>query len=455
MNTPTILLIGVEDDIKVLLKEIFSQVITIEIPLNTKAIRELEQNLEPCLILAKTPQEQDGFSPAELAQLLRVRFKELPCYLYFKSKDGFQKKLLENNGFTDVFLLPTDAFHVRSCLSEIVVISSLGNIRFYRPVKLIDINAGDVLNFDTSLYLPVNRKFVKLTNAGEFIDQEKIQRIKDHHFNTVQVALDQLGQFYAYTAQRLRNIPHSTLSVTEKKEKLMQAVRDLMTDLFDDRTSTFESGQEIMRDCSAIVKNYILQETTSDWYLRIEQVLGQSGDDYSHAGNVSTLAALFSIGLGVGNPEELALAGLLHDIGITELPYQIQNTPPEKMTPDELMEYQKHPDLSINMIRSRKIAVSEQVTKIIQQHHELYNGDGYPRGLFGDRILKEAQILAIADRFDELTSDRGGNEKKLKPMEAVEKLRDEQLKNPAKIRYNPELLKNILSLFKSQNLPSV
>ena len=117
------------------------------------------------------------------------------------------------------------------------------------------------------------------------------------------------------------------------------------------------------------------------------------------------------------------------------------------MTPEEFTEYKKHPDLTINLIKSRKIAVSDQVTKIILQHHELYNGDGYPNGLFGDRIMKEAQILAIADCFEELTSYHGKTEKPCSPTEAVHQLMDEQLKNPSKIKFNPELLKNILSLF--------
>jgi HD-GYP domain-containing protein (c-di-GMP phosphodiesterase class II) len=455
MNTPTVLLIGVEEEIKILIEDILNQVNIVEIPLDTKQIRNLDKTLEPCLILSKTPGKSNDFKSEEIIQLLRIQFKDTPSYLYFKNKDGFNKDLLSNNGFTEVFLLPTDLFHMRSCITEILSIASLGSIRFYRSVKLIDIYAGDILNFDTSLYLPVNRKFIRLSNAGESLDNEKIERIKNHHFNSVHVTIDQLGQFYAYTAQRLKNIPNSNLSITEKKEKLMHAVRELMTDLFNDKVATFESGQEILKDCSAIVKSYILQDSTSDWYLRIEQVLGQNGDDYSHAGNTSTLAALFSIGLGIGNPEDLALAGLLHDIGITELPYNIQNTTPDKMTPIEFEEYKKHPDLTVNLIKSRKIVVSESVIKIIQQHHELYNGDGYPQGLFGDRIMKESQILAIADRFDELTSARGEHDKPLKPIEAVQKLTEEQMKNPAKIKYNPELLKNILSLFPQPNKPTI
>ena len=384
LNTPTILLIVVEEDVKLLLADIFSKVNIIEIPMDTKSIMALDSSLAPCLILSRTSTEKNSSNTHELAQLIRTHFIDQPCFLYFKSKDGFKKSLLENSGFTEVFLLPTDTYHLRSCISEILTVSSLGTIRFYRSVKLIDIVAGDVLNFDTSLFLPVNRKFIKLSNVGEALDQERIQRIKEHHFNTIHVTLDQLDQFYTYTAQRLKNISTSNLSATEKKEKLMYAIRELMSDLFDDKIATPESGQEIMKDCAAIVKSFILQDATSNWYLRIEQVLGQAGNEYSHAGNVSTFAALFSIGLGIGNPEELALAGLLHDIGITELPYNIQIIDPEKMNLEEFTEYKKHPELTINLIKSRKIAVSDQVTKIIQQHHELYNGDGYPNGLYGE-----------------------------------------------------------------------
>ena len=453
MNTPTILLISVEDDIKESLKDIFEKVKIVETPLITKAITELPKNIEPGIIIVRNPVVKDGVSALELAQIIRMRFKEVPCYLYFKSKDGFQRNVLVQNGFTDVFLLPTDRAHFRSCLSEVLSIASLGAIRFYRSVKLIDINAGDILNFDTSLYLPTNHKYVKLSIAGDSLDEERIQRIKGHHFSSIQVTLEQLGRFYEYTAQRLKNIQSTWSNSTERREKMTQAIRELMSELFEEDSNSYKSGQEIMKDCSEIVKSFILNDSKSDWYARIEQVLGNSGDDYSHSGNVSTLAALFSIGLGLGNPEEIALAGLLHDIGITELPYDIQNTPPDKMTPEQMTEYIKHPDLTINLIRSRKIVVSDHVTKMILQHHELYNGDGYPKGLFGDRIMKEAQLIAIADRFDELTTIKDTESGKLlSPTQAVKKLKQEQLQNPSKIKYNPELLKNILTLFPEKDL---
>jgi len=108
--------------------------------------------------------------------------------------------------------------------------------------------------------------------------------------------------------------------------------------------------------------------------------------------------------------------------------------------------YKKHPEMSINLIKSRKLIVPDIVSKAILQHHELYNGSGYPSGLFGDRICKEAQIIALADRFDYLTRVREGRPL-MTPSQAVDHLKGLQVNDPSRIHYEPELLKKLLNLF--------
>jgi HD-GYP domain-containing protein (c-di-GMP phosphodiesterase class II) len=447
MSAPLAILIGIEPDIKSQFNDLFGSIRVLEVPLDTKSIREIDPASEPAIIFSKHPSEKDGFSAYELSQLIRMSFQEVPSFLYFKDKEGFKKDLTENNGFDDIFMLPTDAGHLRASLIEIISVSSLGTVQFYRPVKIIDINAGDVLDFDTNIYLPVNRKYVRLTNAGEAMDAAKIDKIKEHHFNTVHVVFDQLGQFYSYMAKRLRAITNSSFGITEKRQRMNHAIREMLTDLFQDGITSYESGQRILKDCSEIVKSYIMQGDSADWYKRIEQVLGQNKDEYSHTGNVSTLAALFSLGTGIGKPEDLALAGLVHDVGLIDLPYEIRTKDPRKMKPDELKEYQKHPLMSVNLIKSKKIILSDHVSKIIQQHHEFVSGDGYPNGIFGDRILKESQLLSIADRFDYLLNGDEDENNRFTPAQAIQIIRDEQGTNPSKFRYQPELLDTVLGLF--------
>ncbi|NDF14334.1 HD domain-containing protein, partial [bacterium] len=137
-----------------------------------------------------------------------------------------------------------------------------------------------------------------------------------------------------------------------------------------------------------------------------------------------------------------------HDIGISELPPAIQSLEPEKMTPAQLEIYKTHPERSLKLIKSRRIVISDSVSKAVLQHHERYNGSGYPSGLFGDRISKEAQILSLADTFDYLTRIREGKPL-VTPQQAVERLRNMQVNDPSRIHYAPELLKRLLSLFPS------
>ncbi len=439
-----ILTIGLEPEVQKIIEDLLANTKVTAIPMDIeKLMGDLE--VSPCLVISGYPKE--GVSVIELAQMLRMQYQGLPIFLCCQSREGFERKAFIKNGFTDAFLLPMDTMNLRGALSDTLAKVSNGAIRVFRPVKIIDVEPGAKLDFDVSVYLSANQKYVKVSNAGDELDGDRASRMKKANVNNVFVPAEQMPKFYQYSAQRLKSIGKSgKLSVTEKKEKLTEAVRDLISNLFTNEAVGFESGQDLMKDCSEIVKSYIIDDAENEWYARMQQVLGEREGTYSHASNVSTFAALFSMGLAVGKPEDLALAGLLHDIGIAELPAELQFKPYEEMNPDEKKLYHKHPEMSINLVRRRKIVVPEIVSKMILQHHELFNGEGFPNGYFGDRICKEAQVLALADKFDELTALKDGKPT-MTPSQAVAFLRSEQAKDPSKIHYNPELLKKLISLF--------
>ncbi len=437
---PTILMVGVASKVEEMIQPILSSATTVAMSMDVEKLLE-ETSLIPDVVLSGPPRE--GVSANLLAETLRKKYPEIPIYICFTEKSGFERKLFIRSGFTDAFLVPIDSTNLNQALSDHLAQASHGTIKVQRPVKIVDLEPGQSLDFDVSVLLPMNRKYIKINSAGEPIDQDRVEKLKKHKMNNVFVPAEQMKNFYSYSAKRIKNIEGSTtMSVTERREKMATVVRELISGMFTEEASGFDAGHSILKDCGEIVKTYILDGAKNEWYARILEVMGEKGGAYTHSGNVSTLAALFSMGLGIGKPEDLAMAGLLHDIGIAELPVDLQLMDPEKMNLAQKAVYQKHPELSVNMIKSRRIIMPEIVMKMILQHHENFDGTGYPKKMTGDRICKEAQILSIANRFEELTALEPGH-RMMSPNDAVQWMQQEK-------KFNPEILDKLMTLFTSR-----
>ncbi|MBI4734320.1 MAG: diguanylate cyclase [Rubrobacteridae bacterium] len=129
-------------------------------------------------------------------------------------------------------------------------------------------------------------------------------------------------------------------------------------------------------------------------------------DSYTHrhSQNVSKLAGKLAIAAGF-KPEEvrrIEVAGLLHDIGKIGVPDRILNKP-GKLTDKEMQVIMNHPVISAHIVQSSSL---KDMAQLIQAHHERWDGNGYPDGLKGEDMPVEARILAIADTYDAMTTDR-------------------------------------------------
>jgi len=109
------------------------------------------------------------------------------------------------------------------------------------------------------------------------------------------------------------------------------------------------------------------------------------------------------LGLQRKNLKKLYNAALLHDIGKIGIPESILNKN-GKLTSEEFEFVKKHPEIGANVVS--KIPQLRDLVPIILYHHERTDGSGYPEGLSKDRIPFLARILAVADVFDALVSDR-------------------------------------------------
>lgn len=140
---------------------------------------------------------------------------------------------------------------------------------------------------------------------------------------------------------------------------------------------------------------------------------------FQHSFNVAVLAGIMGIAKGFNRNqlEELGIGALLFDIGMTKVPASIIARE-GRLTPDEFALVRSHTTEGFDILRKYH-DISVVSAHCALQHHERFNGSGYPRGLKGSEIHMYAQIVGLADTFDALTSPRP-HRKRYTSSEAIE-----------------------------------
>ena len=124
-----------------------------------------------------------------------------------------------------------------------------------------------------------------------------------------------------------------------------------------------------------------------------------------HSERVAEIAQKIGLALHL-SPRELETlhrGALLHDLGKIGVPAEILDKP-GKLTEEEFSAIKTHPELGARILEP--ITVYEDIVPLLLEHHEWFDGQGYPRGLSGEAITLGARILAVADVVDSLCSDR-------------------------------------------------
>jgi putative nucleotidyltransferase with HDIG domain len=143
------------------------------------------------------------------------------------------------------------------------------------------------------------------------------------------------------------------------------------------------------------------------------------------------------VGLPESDVENVRMAALLHDLGKVTVPDDILKKP-GRLSKEEMDVIKKHPIHGAKMIES--IEPLQEAREIIRHHHEYFDGSGYPDGLKGKEIPLGARIIAVADAFDAMTTNRPY--RKALPMEKV----IQEMKDFSGIQFDPDIVDIFLSI---------
>lgn len=137
------------------------------------------------------------------------------------------------------------------------------------------------------------------------------------------------------------------------------------------------------------------------------QVEKKDGYTAGHCNRIKELSMLVGTELGLSSDELyiLNLAAFFHDIGKVNVPDEILNKP-GKLTDDEFEIMKKHTTWGRETLAGTSFIDLIKAGEIVEQHHERYDGFGYPNELKRDEISIEAAIISVVDAFDAMTTDR-------------------------------------------------
>lgn len=229
-----------------------------------------------------------------------------------------------------------------------------------------------------------------IIGQNQILTEDFLNNLPNFIYNDIWVYLDSFTKVW--------NLPEETIENYKKYSKVLSLVLGNLD--HSNATHSILNLDDFEQLCTQLTldfkQNYSLLGCTN----LIAQL---DYTTYTHSLNVAFLGVLICRWCNLGtNMEDLVIkTGLLHDIGMINLP---TNSYKGEMTADEISEYEKHPIYGYN-ITSKIKELSPEVSKAILAHHENCNGTGFPLRLSSPYISKLAKVIALADAYDRLHSE--------------------------------------------------
>lgn len=233
-------------------------------------------------------------------------------------------------------------------------------------------------------------------------------------------------------------IHNSKLTAQQKAKAIQKHSVSMISNLFNSPTA--DNIKQTKKGISEIVDLILSHEEMSKYLLSITS---HDYCTYTHSVNVGFLGVSLSKVLfrrsTAHDMHELGAGFFLHDLGKVHIDAAIIKKP-GILTETEMEQMRKHPGLGYTILRKAD-QLSHECKKIVMQHHERFDGRGYPYGLSGEEIHLYGRICSIADVFDALTSDRPYRQK-LSTFGALKLMKEEMISH-----FHEELFEQFVLLF--------
>ncbi len=243
-----------------------------------------------------------------------------------------------------------------------------------------------------------------LLSSGVKIDETYIKRIKEIGVPALYIRDGNIGK-----------VEYDDVISEQTRQEALKVTKDVMNSVRLSSDFDFKKVKKVVDD---LVSELL---TSKDLLIALVDMRAANEVGFFHGVNTTVLSVITGIAMGYDTKKlgQLACGALFHDIGTIMLPPELMKKQ-APLSAEENEQIMKHPELGFNILR-KKEGVSLMSAHVALQHHEKYDGTGYPRGLAGDDISEFARIVAIAAIYDNLVSI-GVEAKRVLPHQAIEHL---------------------------------
>jgi HD-GYP domain-containing protein (c-di-GMP phosphodiesterase class II) len=261
-----------------------------------------------------------------------------------------------------------------------------------------------------ALFLKHEENYVLYKAPGlPFTDKDR-SRLAEHNVRELYIYSGELSSYNQYVESNLSTYLHDeNLPPKKRQEILCSASVNYVNELFN--TPSNYVRQNLDR-CRHLI-SYILEEKLDPAVLleTLGGLVKHNNYTYVHSIQVSSYTIALHARMFKLNEDELIDVGIgsvFHDYGKIYIPVEILEKP-TRLTPVEFHEVKKHSEYGYDLLKMLDVFTPSSLD-IVRSHHEKINGGGYPDGLHGENISRSSRIVAIADVYSALTTNRSYRE---------------------------------------------
>ena len=308
----------------------------------------------------------------------------------------------------------------------------------FSKIKIEDFYTPKTISFDVFIRLKKGR-YIKILHAGDQMEEERLERYRKNKKTAwlyfKKEDLDKYVPFQNFLAGKV--VGHTSTKPDTQLGIFKNVAEKYQEQSFFEgvNSKVLEQGKQIAFNISKLVEK---EEGLTEY---LSSCSTRDPGFPSHTFLVTLFATAVVKQFQWHSPkilETIALAGLLHDIGMLQLPERLIGKSTRDMSAEELALYQKHPEYGAKMVGDSAV-IPHTVKQIIYQHHEYYDGSGYPEGKRRNEILILANIISLVDDFVHTIV-----EEDILPAQAVNIFFNE------KNHYHPSIISHFLHLFEDE-----